>query len=695
MAHFTRAVAVAAIGIAAHAVGAAELPVMLGDEVVVTATRFRERFVDKPVNVVVVTADDIKASTAKTVPELLSEQAGIALHDFFGNNAASTLVDLRGFGVSGGQNTLILIDGRRAADIDLSGIQWAALPLAAIERIEIVRGGGSVLYGDGASGGVINIITKSPLALKKGAALEARVGSYATTEAQVSANYVGTSAGINVAAANFESDGYRANNRNRQANAQADLRWLTGEGELAFKIGADRQGIRLPGARTVQPSAGVNQLATDRRGTSTPLDYAQRDGNRATLDWHRNVAFGEFVIGAGWRDKTQTSYFDFGGFPDYRAIDLDVWSLTPRVKVAHALLGSAGTLVAGFDWYHWNYRLRRSDSAANSARPINAVAATQENKAIYLHNSTHFGERLTVTAGARAERFAIDATDVFDPAAPGGAFGSGAGTASQRESAYAYEAGARYRLDAVSALIGKLGRSYRFATVDEIYETSPLFENQFQFLAPQTARDYEIGYEARSARGWLHAALFQIDVANEIHLDAFTTGIGNTNLPPSRRRGLELEARWPVLAGLSLTGAYSYTEAKFRDGVLPGSAFTEQNVAIGGKNVPLVPHHKARLGASWAIDGRTQLNAFLTYVSAQFMDNDEGNTLNAKIPAYTVVDLKLVHRRGPWRFAAAVNNLTDEKYYNYAVRSQFVPDRYNAYPLPERNFTMTAEYAFR
>jgi outer membrane receptor protein involved in Fe transport len=77
------------------------------------------------------------------------------------------------------------------------------------------------------------------------------------------------------------------------------------------------------------------------------------------------------------------------------------------------------------------------------------------------------------------------------------------------------------------------------------------------------------------------------------------------------------------------------------------------------------------------------------------MDNDEGNTLNAKIPAYTVVDLKLVHRRGPWRFAAAVNNLANEKYYNYAVRSQFVPDRYNAYPLPERNFTMTAEYAFR
>jgi iron complex outermembrane receptor protein len=689
-----RGAAVVAI-IAANAIGAAERPVMQGEEVVVTATRFPDRFVDTPVNVTVITAEDIQASTAKTVPDLLSEQAGIALHDFFGNNAASAMVDLRGFGAAGGQNTLILVDGRRATDIDFSGVQWSALPLAAIERIEIVRGGGSVLYGADATGGVINIVTSSPLTRDNGATVQLRAGSYATTEAQASANYVGASAGINAAAANYESDGYRVNNHNRQANAQSDLRWLTDQGDLALKIGADRQGIRLPGARTVQPSAGVNQLVTDRRGTNTPLDYAQRDGNRATLDWHRNVAFGEFTVGFGWRDKTQTSYFDFGGFPDYRTIDLDVWSVTPRVKVAHGFLGSASALVAGFDWYRWNYQLRRSNSPANSARPVNAVAATQENHAIYLHNTARFGERVTVTAGARTERFAIDATDAFDPTAPGGAFGSGAQTGFQRESAYAYEAGARYRFDAVSSLIGKLARSYRFATVDEIYETSPLFENQFQFLEPQTARDYEIGYEARSSRGWLRAALFLIDVSNEIHLDAFTTGIGNTNLPPSRRRGLELEARWPVHRTLNLAAAYSHTEAKFREGVFAGSAFTEQNVAIGGKNVPLVPRHKARFGASWAIDERTRLNALISYVSAQFMDNDEGNTLGARIPAYTVIDLKLAHQRGPWRLAAAVNNLADKKYYNYAVRSQFVPDRYNAYPLPERNFTITLEYALK
>lgn len=687
--------AAAAMLAAAGAARAAEVPVTQAEEVIVTATRFQERFIDRPINATVITAEDIQASAAKTVPDLLSEQAGIAIHDFFGNNASATTVDLRGFGVTGGQNTLILLDGRRVSDIDLSGVQWSAVPLAAIERIEIVRGAGSVLYGDGATAGVINIITKSPTRMDNSVGIEGRAGSYATKGIQLNANYAGASAGINANAANFESDGYRANNHNRQSNAQADLRWLGERSDLALKIGADRQGIRLPGARTVQPSAGVNQLETDRRGTNTPLDYATRDGNRATLDWRRTTAFGEFNVGLGWRDKTQTSYFDFGGFPDYRVVDLDVWSFTPRAKIAHSTFGAANTLVAGFDWYRWSYRLRRSNSATNIGQPVNTVEATQENQGLYLHNTAHFTERLSVSLGARSERFAIDATDAFDPAAPGGAFGSGAMAGSQRESEHAYEAGVRYQLDAVSAVIGRTGRSYRFANVDEIYETSPLFANEFQFLRPQTARSYEVAYEARPQHGWLRASLFVIDVNDEIHLDAFTTGIGNTNLPPSRRRGLELEARWQLSNALRVGAAYAYTDAKFREGVLPGGTFTQQNVTIAGKTVPLVPRHKLNLHASWSFDERTRLNASLAYVSEQFMDNDEGNTLGVKIPAYTVADLKLTHHRGPWRVTAAVNNLSNEKYYNYAVRSQFVADRYNAYPLPERNFMMTAEYAFR
>jgi iron complex outermembrane receptor protein len=193
----------------------------------------------------------------------------------------------------------------------------------------------------------------------------------------------------------------------------------------------------------------------------------------------------------------------------------------------------------------------------------------------------------------------------------------------------------------------------------------------------------------------MRVTFFNIDVTDEIHLDVFSTGIGNTNLPPSRRRGLELEAQQALGRTLQLTGNYTYTEAKFLEGVLPGGPLTQPSVVIAGKTVPLVSRHKLNAGASWAVASRTRLNALVTYVSSQFMDNDEGNTLGVKIPAYMVADLKLVWQERGWRVSAAVNNLLNEKYYNYAVRSQFVADRYNAYPLPERNFTMTAEYTFR
>lgn len=660
--------------------------------VVVTATRFKDRADDKPVNMTVITGEDISRSAAKTVPDILSEQAGIQIHDFFGNNASTTTVDLRGFGITGTQNTLILVDGRRIADNDLSGVQWAAFPLANVERIEIVRGGGSVMYGDGAVGGVINIITRSSFDTPGVGSLRARVGSYGTLETGFTAQYRSGQVAIGVTANNLDTDGYRVNNQNRQTNASADVRMLTEGGEVGISFATDHQGLRLPGARQVQPSAGVNQLVTDRRGAQTPLDYSQRNGNRMTVDWQQRVAGGDFSLGAGWRNKEQISYFDFGGFPDYRVADLDVWSFSPRMRWSPDFPGGTHTLVAGLDWYHWDYRLKLSNSATNITNPYNAIDARQQNIGVYLHDTVKVSPRLTLTAGLRQERFKADATDSFDATAPGGAFGSGAPAESQNESEHAYEAGVRYALTSAVALIGKTARSFRFANIDEVYEFSPGFTRQFQFLRPQTAQHHELGMEWRQAGAWARVALFEINVHDEIHLDAFTTGIGNTNLPPSRRRGLELETKWQALRDLSLLGAYTYTDARFRSGVLPGAGVP---VDIAGKAVPLVPRHKLNLGASWAFTQNTRLSAGVAYTGEQFMDNDEGNTLGVKIPSYTVADLKLSHRQGDWTLSAVINNLFDRKYYNYAVRSQFVADRYNAYPLPERNAGITAEYVFR
>ena len=370
-------------------------------------------------------------------------------------------------------------------------------------------------------------------------------------------------------------------------------------------------------------------------------------------------------------------------------------SLTPRVKVTTPLAGHANTLIVGFDSYRWDYRLLVSNAPGNVTRPINTIEAQQQNSAFYLQDTLQLNERLSLTAGARRERLSIDATDRYNATAPGGAFGSGAPAGSQSESSNAYELGVRYQLGAQTSLHARTGSSFRFANVDELYETSAAFTNQFQFLRPQKARTHEVGYETRGAAGHVRAALYTMEVRDEIHLDAFSNGIGNTNLPPSRRRGLELDGQWLATKAVTLGAAYSYIDAQFREGVLPGSAFSQLNVQLAGRSVPLVPRNKLSVNAAWAISANTRLSAVANYVGAQFMDNDEGNTLGVKIPAYTVVDMKLSYRRGPWRAGLAVNNLLGKSYYNYAVRSQFVADRYNVYPLPERNFSVNVAYDFR
>ena len=125
----------------------------------------------------IITAEDIRRSPAQSLPDILSREPGIQVQNLFGGvNGARSVVDMRGFGASAASNTLILIDGRRITDLDLAGVDLASIPRDSIERIEITRGNsGVVLYGDGAVGGVINIVTKSAARCATGGACRSRL----------------------------------------------------------------------------------------------------------------------------------------------------------------------------------------------------------------------------------------------------------------------------------------------------------------------------------------------------------------------------------------------------------------------------------------------------------------------------------------------------------------------------------------
>ncbi|HEU4350464.1 MAG TPA: TonB-dependent receptor [Burkholderiales bacterium] len=658
------------------------------EAVVITAPRFPEEIRRLPASVTVITEEDIKQSAARTLPELLSNEVGITMKDFYGNNAAYTSIDLRGFGATASQNTLILLDGRRLNDFDLSGVQWPAIPLASIERVEIVRGAGGVLYGDGATAGIVNIVTRSPLTPGKSLELLGRVATYDTLEGQVYASYGTPRFGINGSVYGFESDGYRANNRNEQQNNTLSMRWPLGDGALDLRFATDSQEIRLPGGRFVQPSIGLDQYTTDRRGAATPLDYASRDGTRGRLSFMQHFGDAEFSVGLDGRDKDQRSYFDQSGFPAYRADDLELRSLTPRMKVPWG----PQTLVFGVDLHRWRYRSSRTDRPENVDRPTNRVSVDQDTAGIYLLDTIALTPATVLAAGWRSERAKYDATDVVDPGAPGCFFCSAAPAVQETQNEHAWELGLRHAFNAQWSGFARAGRAFRFSNAEEIYESDVFFAPQFQVLRPQHSRTYEAGGEWRNGGRALRATLFRIDVFDEIHLDPFTTGVGNTNLPPSRRQGIELDSRVEFSGSFRISAAYAYTDTKFLEGTLQGSPFAiGTNMPIAGKTVPLVPRHKVNLGIVWDIAVRTQLSGAFTAVSEQVLDNDEPNTLEHRIPAYYVADVKLAQSFRWGRLAATVNNLFGEKYYDYAVRSAFVPDRYSVYPLPERTFSLAAE----
>ena len=138
------------------------LPEFVGETIVVTPTRFEGSSFRTPGNLFVITQQDIERTPASSVPDLLEGAAGTMVAPLYGSLGIDSSVTVRGAG-SGGtatSNTLVLLNGQRVNPIDSGSIDWSLIPLTSIERIEVMPGSGTVLYGDRSTGGVINIITK-------------------------------------------------------------------------------------------------------------------------------------------------------------------------------------------------------------------------------------------------------------------------------------------------------------------------------------------------------------------------------------------------------------------------------------------------------------------------------------------------------------------------------------------------------
>ena len=641
------------------------------DSVVVTAARFPERLQAAPIGVRIISAADIAASSASTLPELLSKFGGLHVRDNSGS--PDKQLDLRGFGITADQNTLVLVDGVKINQNDIGATRLSTLPLQAIDRIEILPSGGAVPYGAGATGGTIHIITRGPQAGERSAVGSLTAGSYGSAEMRASANLAGEHLGLSVHANHLASDGFRQNNRLRQDNVLADLRLGDASAHAGLKLESDWQRLRLPGVRNEQ------QFISDPRGATTPNDYSYRDGDSATLYGRYVAGRAEFAANLSSRGQV-SAIFNDGGFPLFGETKLSDHAFSPRMRLSLEPLGVRSALIAGIDVTDGDLKRRIAGSPAGLGNPLSVNTSAQSGSGIYLQYQMRFQQGTSLDLGWRGQRVTdrLQTSSIFGPPTD----------LTKTINLHARDIAIRHSLTKELAAFARVGTSFRLATVDDNGQTSTGL-----LLEPQTARRRDIGVEFTPPALRLRANFYHIDLENEIYFSplAFAAGAffpgANVNLSPTRRTGAEFSATWNATRELNVSGYVNLQTAKFRTGIYGG-------VDVSGRDVPLVPRSLATLRASWRPTQAAQVNGAVRFVGEQRYDNDQANQFARLMPAYALADLNLSYVSGAWRFAGGVRNLFDKKYFSYGIINNFTCTT-PACVYPEAGRTVFANVEFR
>jgi iron complex outermembrane receptor protein len=626
------------------------------EEVVVTATMIEEPIREIPKNVTVITKEDIEQASSNNVVDLLAREANLNLLSFFGTDKKAS-VDIRGFGTTGVSNVVVMVDGFRLNPPDLAGPDFSSVPLDQIERIEIVRGGGSVLYGDGAVGGVINIITKKG-PKKTQARVLASYGSYDAFEGATSLGGQFHGLSGNLDGSYFDSDGYRENGGLRKEDGSAKFSYDVND-RLGLSWGAsyhkDKQGF--PGGVPLEDVDSTKK----RTESSSPNDFGETTDNRVfgTMEADAGpLGVLRFSSGYRWRDNDfiigYTPLLSKGEQTDN--IDEDTWTINLGLTKPYEFLGQKHKLLLGTDYYRTGYVTERIGQRTKKDSDIGDLG-------LFVVNEWKLMKPLTLSLGYRYNIY--DSTIQTSRLVRSGqdVKWERRGKSDENWNNQAFETGIVYEIVPAATFFASYATSFRTPNVDEL----ALSEGD---LKPQEGKHFDVGL--RGSIGDLlefSLTLFQIDISNEIFFDSINQ-VNRNFEDDTRRRGVETEVKYYPIDALYLWANYTYLEAKFEK---------------KDTYVPLVPKYQASFGLEWTIIAPIRLAVTGTLVGSRYDGNDETNEEFKKLDAYKVFDAKLTYTRGPLRVFGGINNIFDEFYSTVAFSEIY-------YPMPTRNYYVGIEW---
>ena len=582
----------------------------------------------------------LNLSGTSSLADALRNFGGVQLQDMVGNGSQVAL-GMRGFGMNASSNTLLLINGIPVTNPDMAAPDLNAIPIHEIESIEVIAGSESVLYGDQAVGGVINIHTKQKSAEKIAASCSA--GSYNFYGCYA---FLGKQIGVTnffITTANKHTDNYRDHNDDDQNSMMGNILYPYPNGQFRFNYKIANDDMQYPGALTAA------QVRQDREQSTNDTDYFKNWN--AFLHAHHQQQFT-----SDWQLATDLAYrvmhghgVLFSPFTQSRA----TYFLKPQANgyISHTNIVS-GVELQG-DQYQLNSAYGNTD---NRQQEFGLFALTS------VPAYTHF----SISLGARG---AEQMSDLHST-----------NTNNIINRALATTLGGDYKPDANTDIYLRRAGSFRFPKADE----NSAAANGVGSLRTQRGISYETGAQLKYGESSGKISIYQLNLRDEIAFDPLQTPQqpfgSNQNLAPTMRRGFTISGNHPLTNKLMLDGQYNYVRARFQNGIYAGNF------------IPLVAESIFHAGLNARLSEHWNVYTEALFTGSQYSANDNAN-VGGKVSGYTLYHFSI---RYLWKNITAslrVNNVFNKYYYFYTVYQPSLASEY-FYPAPTRNFVLAMEYGF-
>ena len=588
------------------------------DDVIVNATRIERKDTEVTYASEVHSRKMLDASGVTSLYDYLAQYTSINVLSSFGNKATPSL-DMRGYGnATGYQNIVITVDGQRLNNIDQNSQLIGAIPLSSIDRIEITKGSGSVLYGDGAMAGTIQIYTKA----KTGVSIGASGGNFGAQSGNFSAGISEQYIDLSVSAAHDSHDGFSKKDSTGKrdeftSNTQNAKLKIKPTDSLRFMLEGTNSRIdtrynnpltRAQFRSDPRQNGGVRPYTHQGLDTDqwrVGVEYDISDSLRFTANHRREDKLSDFI-----------APFPFRGDYNYRSNDIALNYISNTLSVISGIQTFDGVRAGGFD------------------------KTSKDNLAAFIQGEYRWND-FTFSAGGRREKVEYHYAPTI-------------GTSREDSTKLnAWDVGVNYRINQEASVFANYNRAFQAPDIDRFFDFGGVFNT---FIEPAKSKTINLGLNHVTSKNRFKATAFHSELDNEIYFFADPTNFifRNTNIDESHKYGLELQDSLRITDRLNASLIYTYTRA-----IIDREA--DGNGAFNGKNLPGVPRHGINAGLNWIFYENASLNLNHVWRSTAYSSNDFTNIGPQKQNSYESTNIAVSYRYKNVQVFTALNNIFEHK----------------------------------